>query len=61
MTGPLQTSPCEPLERLRVDQPRRLKELEWKNPRFKKIVADQALDVAIFREAASQRRVRPGV
>jgi putative transposase len=37
---------------LRVDQARRLKELERENGRLKKLVADQALDVAILREAA---------
>ena len=37
---------------LRVDQARRLKELERENARLKKLVADQALDVAILREAA---------
>ena len=37
---------------LRVDQARRLKELERENTRLKKLVADQALDVAILREAA---------
>ena len=37
---------------LRVDQARRLRELERENARLKKLVADQALDVAILREAA---------
>src|SRR5262249_9480779 len=37
---------------LRLDQARRLKELERENARLKKLVADQALDVAILREAA---------
>jgi putative transposase len=37
---------------LRVDQARRLKELKRENTRLKKLVADQALDVAILREAA---------
>jgi len=37
---------------LRVDQARRLKELERENARLKKLVADQALDVAILRETA---------
>jgi putative transposase len=37
---------------LRVDQARRLKELERENAQLKKLVADQALDVAILREAA---------
>jgi hypothetical protein len=35
-----------------VDQARRLRELEQENARLKKLVADQALDVAILREAA---------
>ena len=38
---------------LRVDQARRLKELEKENARLKKVVADLALDVDILREAAS--------
>ena len=37
---------------LRTDQARRLKELERENGRLKKIVADQALDNAILKEAA---------
>ena len=37
---------------LRMDQAKRLKELERENARLKKLVADQALDVAILREAA---------
>src|SRR5262249_28118852 len=37
---------------LRVEQARGLKELERENARLKKLVADQALDVAILREAA---------
>jgi transposase-like protein len=37
---------------LRMDQARRLKELEKENARLKKLVADQALDNAILREAA---------
>ena len=37
---------------LKVDQARRLKELEQENVRLKKLVADQALDNAILREAA---------
>ena len=36
---------------LRVDQVRRLKELERENGRLKKLVADQALDLAILKEA----------
>jgi transposase-like protein len=37
---------------LRMDQARRLKELERENARLKKVVADQALDNAILKEAA---------
>jgi hypothetical protein len=37
---------------LRTDQARRLKELERENTRLKRLVADQALDVAILKEAA---------
>ena len=36
-----------------MDQAKRLKELEAENARLKKIVADQALDLAILKEAAS--------
>jgi len=38
---------------LRVDQVRRLKDLEEENARLKKLVADQALDLAILKEASS--------
>ena len=38
---------------MRVDQAKRLKELEQENARLKKLVADQALDLSILREAAS--------
>ena len=38
---------------IRVDQAKRLKELEAENARPRKIVADQALDLSILREAAS--------
>ncbi len=38
---------------LRVDQAKRLKELEKENTRLKKIVADQALDMAILKDVAS--------
>jgi len=38
---------------LRVDQARRLKELEKENFRLKKVVANLTLDVDILREAAS--------
>lgn len=37
---------------LKVDQAKRLKELEAENGRLKRLVADQALDNAILREAA---------
>ncbi len=38
---------------LRADQAKRLKELEKENARLKRLVADQALDNAILKEAAS--------
>jgi len=38
---------------LRVDQVRRLKDLERENGRLKKLVAEQALDLAILKEASS--------
>ena len=38
---------------LRFDQAKRLKALEHENTRLKKLVADQALDNAILKEAAS--------
>jgi putative transposase len=38
---------------LRTDQARRLTELEQENSRLKKLVADQAIDIAILKEAAS--------
>ena len=38
---------------LKVDQAKRLKDLERENARLKKIVADQVLDMAILREAAN--------
>jgi transposase-like protein len=38
---------------LRLDQARRLKELERENARLKRVVAEQALDNAILKEAAS--------
>ena len=37
---------------LRTDQARRLKDLERENARLKKLVAEQALDNAILKEAA---------
>jgi transposase-like protein len=36
---------------MKADEARRLKELEIENARLKKLVADQALDMAILREA----------
>jgi len=38
---------------LRLDQAKRLKELEKENARLKKLVADQALDNSILKEANS--------
>jgi putative transposase len=38
---------------LRLDQAKRLKALETENARLKKMVADQALDIEILKEAAS--------
>jgi len=38
---------------LQLNQARRLKELERENSQLKKLVADQALDIAILKEAAS--------
>jgi len=38
---------------LKVDQAKRLKELERENVRLKKVVAEQVLDIAILKEAAS--------
>ncbi len=37
---------------LKVDQARRFKELEKQNSRLKRVVADQALDLAILKEVA---------
>jgi putative transposase len=37
---------------MRIDQARRLKELEQENSRLKKLVADLSLDNAILREAS---------
>lgn len=37
---------------LRIDQAKRLKELERENVRLKRLVADQALDITILKEAA---------
>ena len=38
---------------MEVEQLKRVKELEKENSRLKKVVADQALDIAILKEAAS--------
>ncbi len=38
---------------MRLDQAKRLKELEKENTRLKKLVAEQALDNAILKEAAA--------
>ena len=38
---------------LRLDQAKRMKALETENSRLKKLVADQALDMEILKEAAS--------
>jgi len=38
---------------LRLDQAKRLKELEKENARLKKLLAEQSLDNAILKEAAS--------
>ena len=37
---------------MRINQAKRLKELEKENARLKKLVADQALDLAILRDVA---------
>lgn len=38
-----------------VSEARRLRDLEVENARLKRIVADQAIDVAILKEAASKK------
>jgi hypothetical protein len=38
---------------LKAEQARRLKSLEKENGRLKKVVAEQALDIAILKEAPS--------
>jgi putative transposase len=38
---------------LRIDQAKRLKELELENTRLKRVVANQALDMSILKEVAS--------
>lgn len=37
---------------LNIDQAKRLKQLEQENNRLKRVVADQALDISILKEAA---------
>ena len=37
---------------LKVDQAKRLKELDRENERLKKLVAEQAIDISILKEAA---------
>jgi transposase-like protein len=37
---------------MKVDQAKRLKDLEAENARLKRVVADQVLDIAILKEAA---------
>ena len=37
---------------LEIDQAKRLKEIEKENQRLKKLVAEQALDIAILKEAS---------
>lgn len=37
---------------LRVDQAKRMKEMELENARLKKIVAEQSLDISILKEVA---------
>ena len=37
---------------MEVDQARRLKELDLENQRLKRLVADQALDISILKEAS---------
>ena len=44
---------------LRLDQAKRLKELERENTRLKRLVADQALDNSILKEVASGGPIAP--
>lgn len=39
---------------LKVDQAKRLRDLERENGRLKKMVAEQAIDISILREAAAR-------
>jgi transposase-like protein len=43
---------CKEYGGLKVDQARRFKEIEKENTRLKRVVADQALDLAILKEVA---------
>ncbi len=48
------TGRCFPAERgMKVDQAKRLKDLEKENARLKRLLADAELDKAILKEAAS--------
>jgi len=38
---------------MKIDQAKRLRELEKENGRLKRLVADQALDIAIFKDISS--------
>jgi len=40
---------------LKLDQAKRLKDLERENSRLKRIVADQAVDIAILKEVADPK------
>ena len=42
---------------MKVDQAKRLKEVEVENARLKKLVADLCLDMAIFEDCAEQVRL----
>ena len=42
---------------MRIEQAKRLKELEKENGRLKKLVADLSLDNAILKEAAYRSRI----
>jgi spore maturation protein CgeB len=39
---------------MKIDQARKYKEMEKENARLKKLVADQALDISILKEAARE-------
>ena len=43
---------CREYGGMEVDQARRLKELDLENQRLKRLVADQALDLSILKEAS---------